>query len=178
MRTKSILLTAALVPMLLASKCEDSGSVDPDSPKSICDHIMKLCGKDFFEGDKSACIESVRPLDSCRKECAADQNSCDGVDECLWWNLGYDGEADDYCSGGGGSGSYNSLDDCVADKCASQYNVCAGNSSCTGIFDDCLQGCADWDCVELCAGTGYSDGINDFNSLWTCMTNSCSQWLQ
>lgn len=175
---KSLILSIALiVPLISASKCDDDGDgVDPDSASSICDHVMDLCGDDFFDGDKEACIDAVDPLESCRKECAADQDSCDTVDQCLWWSLGYDGAVDDYCEPG--SGSYASLEECAQGECSWQNTACDQNWECTGIFDDCMASCSDWDCVETCANANYSGGIEDFNSLWTCLGNYCADFLQ
>jgi len=176
MKKIAIFWCVLFVPILVANKCDDGDSVDADSPSSICEHVIDLCGNDFFDGDESACVKAVSPLEQCRKECAAEQKTCDTVDQCLWWNLGYDGVADAYCTAGG-DGGYNTLEECAAGECASQQNKCNINSACTGIFDDCLAGCADWDCVELCASAGYAGGIDDFNDLWTCLGNSCSDFM-
>lgn len=175
MKKLGVLWCAMFVPLLTANKCDDGNSVDADSPSSICDHVMDLCGNDFFDGDKDACVKAVSPLEKCRKECAADQKTCDTVDQCLLWNLGYGGVVDEYCLGDG-DGDYNTLEECAIGECPSEQSSCNNNSSCTGIFDDCLSGCADWDCVDLCASTGYSGGIDDFTALWNCLGNSCSEF--
>jgi hypothetical protein len=175
---KTAILFILLVPMLTAGRCDDeSDGVDANSPQSLCDHIFDLCGGDMYENDKGACQEDVASMDGCRKECVADQDSCEPVDQCLWWNLGYDGEADNYCSAGDDGGNYSSLDECATGECSSQYSSCNSNSDCSGIFNDCLDGCSDWDCVELCANVGYPGGIDDFNTLWTCLNNSCSDFM-
>jgi hypothetical protein len=177
MKTAKIAFPVGLlfIPLIMASKCVvDEKEVDPKSASSLCDHFVDLCGDDIYEGDISLCKKEVSAADTCRKKCLSEQDSCDAADQCISWQLGYGGAADAYCTQ---ENDYSDMEECAEGECSSSYDACGLNSDCTGIFNDCLVGCEDWTCVELCAELGYSNGIDDFNNLWTCLNSNCGEFL-
>lgn len=164
-----------LIPCLMAAKCVvDEESVDASSPSSLCDHFIDLCGDDIYEGDKNLCKKEVSGVEACRRECLSEQDNCEAADQCISWQVGYDGAADAYCAQ---AEDYSNMEECAQGECSGSYNTCGLNSECIGIFDDCLADCSDWTCVDLCAQLGYSGGIDDFNALWTCLSNNCAEFL-
>jgi len=179
MKKKTLLILLSMFCLThVAAKCDDSDDeVDIDDPESVCDYLIDLCGDKLYDGSLSACEADVESMPTCRRECATDHDDCDSVDQCLWWEIGYDGAGDSYCSDGNGGGGPADMEDCANTNCSWQFDACGLNGDCSRIFDDDLANCSDWDCVESCANASYPAGIEDFNTLWTCLNESCAEFL-
>jgi hypothetical protein len=185
MKNVSIFLLLFWGVALTAGKCDTDDSVDADSSDDLCSHIDELCGTNVLYDSRSACESDMNSMESCRRKCAAAQSTCETVDQCLWWNIGYEGAADKYCSsdvsGDSDTGDYTydtsgdvTFEQCVSENCSFEYSICDANIDCTSIFDDCLQGCSTDECINTCAQSFYYDGIDDFNNLWSCMVLYCN----
>jgi hypothetical protein len=175
-----LIMIASMLAVLTASKCDDN-DYSSDDPSSVADYIFDK-GCDYLYDNRDVAEENLKEMDECRLECVLHQSSCDIMDQCLWWNIGYDGKVDDYCKddddGDDDDDSYTNLEACVAAECPSQAAACQANTECTGIFENCYPGCADLNCVAVCAQDNYPNGISDHDVLYSCMASECSTYMQ
>jgi hypothetical protein len=82
-------------------------------------------------------------------------------------------------STGGNTGGATDCNSCINDSiasggsCGSEADTCRGDQSCLDL-NSCLGNCADGDqnCINTCAQQDQA-GINDFNSLVTCVNSAC-----
>jgi hypothetical protein len=91
------MLLCLLVTLPLFAACSDSGDTDVSDPDAVCQTILGICDV-YMGGDQAACVADITGMEDCRLECAVKQTDCDTLDQCLHWQLGAGGTADEYCS--------------------------------------------------------------------------------